>query len=94
MQLDYCFNIKEQRVFANLMNGQFHQMTNIKAMIFLKLILGSQVGKVVRRGLISTVHSVLFCLKLLLKEGPKHSYFPVADKSYCAVAPKFMEQAK
>ena len=40
------------------------------------------------------MHAVLFWIKLLFKEGPKHGYFPLPDKSYLVVAPTFMEQAK
>lgn len=40
------------------------------------------------------IHAVLFWIKLLFKEGPKHGYFPLPDKSYLVVAPTFMEQAK
>ena len=40
------------------------------------------------------MHAVLFWIKLLFKEGPKHGYFLLPDKSYLVVAPTFMEQAK
>ena len=40
------------------------------------------------------MHAVLFWIQLLFKEGPKHGYFPLPDKSYLVVAPTFMEQAK